>query len=281
MNCPECGSPVAPGAAVCARCGFPLRKDALSRAASGGGPDVSTLFGWAVAAVGVGLLAAFALSMLSRVPLPRWAMTRQQAAEKDGEALLERAWTLQNAYFANHHRYATSFGELKTVGWTEPRAQPYWLQIARADSGKLCLEAIPRVDGTHARFLRVGERGRVERERSCGDRAEGVERTEWDALRLLADVSAGIEGWKDANGGRPPATEAELADAYDSSTDPDFRMGLSPAAAKGAFCLFIALRTPAAAPVLFSLDGDAIVHRGDGCTGERVRRFGIDLPANP
>jgi type II secretory pathway pseudopilin PulG len=275
INCPDCGAQVSDSAVVCPQCGFPLRRDALARATSGArgvpGSSSSNKLGLIIAlAVGGFFVLVFVIGILAALAIPRFTMASERAKEKEGEGLLKEAYTLENAYFANHGAYAKTFAELATVGWETPaNLQHYTVEIASADSGALCVHALPR-EGSGVRPIRIVEDGTIEHGLRCGE-TQGVSYldAEGAALGVLGDVTTAVAHWR-RDHGRLPATQAELVEAYPSAADdPDYRMGLTQGGS-GDFCMYIAPRMPPTAPPLFSLDGDGKIHRGNGCSGAPV-----------
>lgn len=274
MTCPDCGTPVAPGAVVCPQCGLPLRKEALPRDAgpsafaSGDATPVILTAG----AVGlvclavVGLLAAFGVPALTR------PSTEQMRAE--GEGLLERVFALETAYHARHGTYAAEMDALKSVGWREPETRGYRVGIGYADATELCIHVFP-LPGNSLPPMRMEAAG--ERlDAGCGETivVESVNNT---ATWTLGHLFAGAVAWRNAHGGRLPATVRELEAAYPAGERPEeYALGFSGAAPPGAFCVALAFRARPAERLL-SIDARGIVHSGDGCTGERLHRF----PTNP
>ncbi|MFL5386568.1 MAG: zinc-ribbon domain-containing protein [Longimicrobiaceae bacterium] len=175
IACPDCGAQVSDAAIVCPQCGFPLRRDALERAAAGaagrpGGSSSTNKAGLIIAlVVGGGLLMVFVLGIVAALVIPRFAGASERAKEKEGEGLLKQVYTLENAYFANNAVYAQSFEELKTVGWEEPVGLRYYtVELASTRPGALCIHTLPR-EGSGVRPIRIVEDGTIEPGVRCGE----------------------------------------------------------------------------------------------------------------
>ena len=279
MNCPDCGSPVAPGAAVCAQCGFPLRKDALPRGAGGGARSTTNTVGIVIGVVVAGFVAVVFIGILAALAIPRFTQATTRAKEKEGEGLLKQAYIAENGYMAQHGSYTTDLGALREYGLVDPANVSYHLEVARADTRDLCVHALPN-QGSGVAPIRIVTSGTIEHGVTCGDDGAeaGAEPSDDDghmgfAIGVLKDVDTGVRYWQ-RDHGRLPKTDAELADAYPrAGEDPDYLMRLSPAP-DGGFCVNIAPRRPPGSPPSFSLDAQRVVHEDGACFGREVHRFG-------
>ena len=275
ISCPDCGAHVSEAAVVCPQCGFPLRCDALERAAArrnrfGAASSSTSKTGLIVGLVVVGgLIVVVVVGILAAIAIPRFTATAERAKEQEGEGLLKQAYTLEMTYYADHGRYARTFEELKTVGWADPVSPRYYaVEIASADSTDFCLHALPRA-GAEVRPIRVGITGAMEHGARCGEYGGDSTTVVQEATGVLRDVYRGMRSWWTVHR-RPPATDAELAEAYPSlKTDPDFAIGLTQVAS-GGFCVHIAPRATPPAPVVLSMDSAGEVYEGDGCSGTPV-----------
>ena len=278
IACPDCGAHVSDAAVVCPQCGFPLRREALERAsarrdrfgaASSSNHKTTLIVGLLI--VG-GLFVVVVVGALAAIAIPRFTLAAERAKEKEGEGLLKQAYTLEMTYYADHGAYAHTFEELKTVGWAEPPAPRYYsVAIASADSTDFCLHALP-LPGAAVKPIRVGITGAMEHGARCGEYGGDSTTVSEEATRVLRDVYDGVRAWWSEHQ-RPPATEAELAEAYPSlKTDPDFVIGLTPVGSGGT-CVHIAPRGTSPRPVVLSMDSGGNLYSGDGCSGAPAGRL--------
>jgi zinc-ribbon domain len=278
VSCPDCGAQVSDSAVVCAQCGFPLRRDVLAHASAGrgrgpgGGGSGSSAAKIIIALVVAGVGGIVVLGIVAALAIPRLAKGSFMK-EFEGESMLRLAFTFENAYFRDNHRYTPSFEELKSVGWEEPPTMRFYtIEIGFADSSDLCLHALPRPN-SGVRPMRMIASGRVERGLRCDQNSDGEDRVTADARGVLRDVYGGVAAWRREHG-RLPATQAELVEAYPSAADdPDFAMGLT-SMANGGLCVHVAPRTEPPSPVVLSLDGGGNLYTGDGCLGAPVQQLG-------
>lgn len=278
IPCPDCGAQVSAAAVVCPQCGFPLRRDVLAQTAGrgGGGGSSSNLGVIVLGIVIAGFVGIVIIGILAAIAIPRFTQASTRAKEKEGEGVLKIVYTLENTYYANNGRYTTSFEELRTVGW-DPNFGPMVnfseVEVAQADSSGLCAHVLPRA-GKGVRPIRIINSGEIQHGLRCGETSyEATTDAIGMAMGVLQDVTSGVAAWRRDHGGRLPATDAELVEAYPSAADdPDFAMAIVPGAG-GGFCMRIAKRTePPSAPLL-SLDGTGNVWAGPACDGENLRRF--------
>jgi prepilin-type N-terminal cleavage/methylation domain-containing protein len=73
-----------------------------------------TLIELMVVVVIIGILAALAL--------PRFNRAAQESKEKEADIILKQVYTLQNAYYAEHHAWASDAAELVPFGYDPPTA---------------------------------------------------------------------------------------------------------------------------------------------------------------
>src|SRR4051794_21788226 len=102
VSCPDCGAQVSDTAVVCPQCGFPLRRDVLSRTTAGRSGSGSNTAGIVIGVVAAGFVMVVVIGILAALAIPRFAMATSRAKEKEGEGLLKQAYTLENAYYANN-----------------------------------------------------------------------------------------------------------------------------------------------------------------------------------
>jgi len=275
IACPDCGAHVSDAAVVCPQCGFPLRREALERASTRRdrfGASSSNKTGLIVGLVVVGgLFMVVVIGILAAIAIPRFTVAAQRAKEQEGEGLLKLAYTQEMTYYADNGRYARTFEELKTAGWAEPPAPRYYeVEIASADSTDFCLHALP-LPGAEVKPIRVGVTGAMERGARCGEYGGDSTTVAQEATGVLRDVYGGVRSWWHEHQ-RPPATEAELVEAYPGlKSDPDFSIGLTPVGS-GGMCVHIAPRATPPAPVALSMDSGGNVYAGDGCSGSPIER---------
>jgi hypothetical protein len=143
------------------------------------------------------------------------------------------------------------------------------VEIASAEVSDLCMHAVPRA-GASVRPVRIRTLGEIDYGVRCGEFDTNLD-VDAEATGVLRDVYRGVRAWWSEHE-RPPASEAELEEAYPSmKTDPDFAVGLTPVA-NGGFCVHIAPRTTPPSPVVRSMDSGGNVYAGDGCSGSPVDR---------
>ncbi|MFL5542981.1 MAG: zinc-ribbon domain-containing protein [Longimicrobiaceae bacterium] len=277
IACPDCGAQVPADAVVCPQCGFPLRREALERAAArhdrfgaASSSNHRTTLIVGVVLVG-GLFMVVVIGILAAIAIPRFTLAARRAKEQEGEGLLKQAYTTEMAYYADHGTYARTFEELKTAGWAEPPAPRYYsVEIASADSTDFCLHALP-LPGAEVKPIRVGITGAMEHGARCGEYGGDSTTVAEEATQVLRDVYGGVRSWWYEHK-RPPASEDELVEAYPSlKTDPDFAIGLTPVGS-GGMCVHIAPRATPPAPVVLSMDSGGNLYAGDGCSGSPVDR---------
>ena len=183
VSCPDCGAQVSDSAVVCAQCGFPLRRDALDRAAGArpGGPGGSgrNTAGIIIGVAAAGVVVFVVLGILAALAIPRFTAAAGRAKEKEGEGLLKQAYTLENAYYANHGAYTADLEELKTVGWLDGPTLYYTVEV-RLDGPTAtlaCLEARPK-RGADVQPLSMDSLGVIYRGAGCtgeGSRSRTVD----------------------------------------------------------------------------------------------------------
>jgi hypothetical protein len=118
--------------------------------------------------------------------------------------------------------------------------------------------------------LRLGFRRRAP-ERHESRRRFGALHALPRASAALRDVYRGITAWWYEHQ-RPPATDAELREAYPAlADDPGFAIGLTPLS-NGGMCVHVAPRTQPPSAAVLSLDIGGNVYAGDGCAGTPVDR---------
>jgi hypothetical protein len=68
-----------------------------------------------------------------------------QARAQEGELVLKQVWALQQAYRATNQRYATTFDELRAMGWENPVDLKFYQppRIVRAGSDEVCIVIEP------------------------------------------------------------------------------------------------------------------------------------------
>jgi type IV pilus assembly protein PilE len=169
VSCPDCGAQVSDVAVVCAQCGFPLRRDALDRAAGArrGGSGRNTT-GIIVGVAAAGCLVFVVLGILAALAIPRFTAASGRAKEKEGELLLKQVFTLENAYYANNGAYTADLEALKTVGWEDGPTLYYTVEI-RLDGPAAtlaCLEARPK-RGADVQPLSMDSAGVIYRDQGC------------------------------------------------------------------------------------------------------------------
>lgn len=269
VRCSDCGAEISARAAVCPQCGFPLRQHVAAQAGIG-------LRGRAPDGYGAGIVTGLAatvlvlmLGILAAIYVPRLRTAAKQAEEAEGEGLLKQAHALQDAYWARHAAYASTFEQLKSVGWKEPaRPRYYTIEIGSTEAADFCLHALPR-PGARVRSIRMRSVGYLEYGARCGGYAGDSASMEADARRLLWNIHWGVVAWRREHK-RLPATDAELAEAYPAvTTDRLFVVGVTPSS-NGGICMHIAPRTRPPSAVAFSMDGGGNVHAGDGCAGTPI-----------
>jgi hypothetical protein len=273
VSCPDCGAQVSSAAVVCPQCGFPLRRDALERPTVGVRGRVRKGSGTGIAiAMGIGAFVVLVvLGTLGAIAIPRFSAAAKHAKEAEGEGLLRRVYALESAYWEKHGSYAPTLEALKGVGWTEPeKLRSYTVEIASWQAANLCLHALPR-PGAKVRPIRMRAAGYIEPGARCDAYGGDSTTVRDDALRVLGDAYRGIRAWWYEHQ-RPPATDAELREAYPAQVDdPGFVVGLTPLS-NGGMCVHITPRTQPPSAVLFSLDSGGNVYAGDGCAGSPVER---------
>jgi Tfp pilus assembly protein PilE len=272
VSCPDCGAQVSDTAVVCPRCGFPLRRDLLTRGGGRRAGSGTNTTGIVIALVVGGFMLVVVIGILAALAIPRFAGVAARAKELEGESVLRLAFTFENTFYRDNGRYTRSFEELKSVGWQEPPMMRYYtLEIAVADSSDLCLHALPR-PGSGVQPIRMHASGTMDRGLRCDQNAKGEDRVTAEARGLLRDVYGGVAEWRRGHG-RLPETQAELVQAYPGAADdPDFAMGLTPVAS-GGLCVHVAPRAEPPAPVVLSLDGGGNVYAGDGCGGKPLEQL--------
>ena len=66
VSCPDCGAQVSDTAVVCPQCGFPLRRDVLSRTAAGRASSGGNTAGIVIGVVAAGLMVVVVLERTKR-----------------------------------------------------------------------------------------------------------------------------------------------------------------------------------------------------------------------
>jgi Tfp pilus assembly protein PilE len=271
VSCPDCGAQVSSSAAVCAQCGFPMRRAEIAR------PTVGVR-GRARAESGNGMailmgLAAFAallvLGIVAAIAIPSYRAAAKHAKQAEGEGLLKQVYALESEYWGQHASYAPTLEALKGVGWKEPEKLRYYtVEITSWEAANLCLQALPR-PGAKVQPLRMRAAGYVEPGARCDGYGGDSTTVAADARRVMRRVHGGLAEWYDAHERRLPANDAELAEAYPGTSDPDFVVGLTPMG-NGGFCVHLAPRTQPPSAVLLSMDSGGNLYAGDGCVGQTV-----------
>lgn len=142
--CPECGAEAADAAAVCPRCGFPLRPDALR--APGAPPAAQKKNPLVYVAIGCALVlpVVFFGGIVAALVIPQFAQASRRAKEMEGREMLKQAYTLENQYQAGNGRYAATLAELRSEGAIQDAGKYYYLRLTRVADDALCIDAVPR-----------------------------------------------------------------------------------------------------------------------------------------
>lgn len=80
-------------------------------------------------------------------PTPDLATAPPESLEREAIAVLRMAHTLQQTFFAEHGRFASSFEELGSVGWEPPEGLRWYHPptLESAAPGELCMQMMPVV----------------------------------------------------------------------------------------------------------------------------------------
>lgn len=88
-----------------------------------------------------------------------------EARAMEGEQVLKQASVLQEAYHATNQRYATTFDELRAMGWENPAGLTFYQppRIVRAQGDELCIVIEPVPAQTNLWAQHVDQAGQVQR----------------------------------------------------------------------------------------------------------------------
>ncbi|HSU16670.1 hypothetical protein [Longimicrobium sp.] len=265
--CPECASPVAAGAAVCPQCGFPLRDAAP---AFGGGParpapSGSKVVYWVLGIAAAGVILMVVLGVAAALVIPRLQRAGGEArsSEREADAMLERAWTLQQVYLVQHGSYAPDVEDLRGVGWDPPESTGVGLTVVTWAQHNLCMEATSG--------------GTVRSIRNDGTLVEGrcaPEATDFNAAAqarlVLQDGWRLLNAYRETHGTLPP-TLAEIEPKIGQREAlASVRLGYQ-RYANGEFCL--SLRPKGVVGPERSVDQDGRFFGGSACSGRVIESF--------
>jgi type IV pilus assembly protein PilE len=288
--CPDCGTPVADGAVVCPRCGFPLRPDALMTGggyAAPGAPrpksnaavilavSAAVLFGGVIL---VGILAALAI--------PRFTQATHRAQEHEASLQLHRVYEAETRYHEQNQRFTPELKELEAVGWTPMPERSFTLHVVTADSTHLCVEADP-FQGAYLTTRSIDSRSGIVTEARCGedddlappdDPGADLPGPSGDAgaKELLGEVYAGASEYH-AKHGAYPTSPVDLLRHVHASRAAAAYMVATVDVPGGGLC---AVATPRdETGHAFAVDGDGGIHRGGNCSGPVVDHVGESTDA--
>lgn len=271
-TCPECGSPVAPGSAVCAQCGFPLRPDAVGT--FGGPPRPGQSGGnrmvfWILGIAALGLIVVMGIGVVAALAIPRFARTvdRARTSELQATAMLKIAWTSEQTYRAQNGAYASTLEDLRGVGWEEPPdSSAYELSVVSWGEGTLCIEAASRSGVT---TLSIQDDGRIEHVGCSTSSSTSTDAAE-DARGVLRDGWRLLNAHRESHGSLPTDLSGIEPKIEQQQALARFRLGYQ-RYANGEFCL--SLRPRAVVGPERSVDQDGRFFTGSACQGSVVESF--------
>jgi len=280
--CPDCGAPVSERAAVCPQCGFPIRRNAISQyggpgapPSGGGGSNTAVIV---IALVGGGFLMLMLIGFVAALAIPRFSMASRRAKELEGEGLLKQAYTLEQAYRANHDAYAGSLSDLESVGWETPAARYYDVEVSAAGDRDLCLEAVPKPAAVReVSALSMDAEGRLYRDAGCTGTTDtpltyGVAPSGQQARDLLEQGYQRMAEWRMAHDGQLPATLGDLGTRLEADASAaDYRLEYF-RNAEGRTCLSARPLSTVEGPER-SVDADGALYIGSACMGKPVELF--------
>lgn len=268
-TCPDCHSPVPPGASACPQCGLPFRQGPMppasrsQRRAQSRPARVTTgaVVGGAVAVIVALYFGASVLSGAGR--------SYRQMRGSGGERLLQWAYTAEQTYFAAHGEYTSSESQLTDPArpsGAEP--QPYQLRVASASDHVLCLEAAPTADAG-GRVLSMDEGGSVYGSAGCrGQTAStGPRQVDEGARKTLGEVHQGIDEYRTAHDGKHPVALADMTKRVQAApAGSGYALALHRADEYGV-CVAATPRNPAAGLRSVSMDQDGFIYGNARCSG--------------
>lgn len=267
--CPECGSPVAPGAAVCPQCGFPLRPGAVP---AFGGParagQSSKMVFWILGIAALGLIVVVGMGVVFALAIPRYTHAAAAArSEVEARAMLKSAYTQEQAYRAQHGQYAGTLADLREVGWEEPPdTARFGLTVVTWDEGNLCIEAMSRE--TPIRVMSIQDSGAIEPvgcslTQAAGNAAGEARAVLQDGWRLLA-------AYRQTHGALPRDLGEITPQIGDQKAVSRVRLGFA-RYANGEYCLSV--RPRGVVGPERSVDQDGRFFSGSSCAGDIIESF--------
>jgi prepilin-type N-terminal cleavage/methylation domain-containing protein len=88
------------------------------------------------------------IGILAAIAIPKFSKASDRAKEKEADGIIKQVYTLQSTYHAQHGIFATSVGDLETVGFEEPTNLKHYTFNTAVDDATYCLTKIP-ANATH------------------------------------------------------------------------------------------------------------------------------------
>jgi Tfp pilus assembly protein PilE len=287
INCPDCGAQVSDTAVVCAQCGFPLRRELLmqggaARGAKSGANTAAIVVGVVVA----GFVGLVMIGILAALAIPRFAQATQRVKEKDGELLLKKLFTLENAYMANTGAYARTVEELSSVGWLPTDSARFYtpeITLSPAGDAIVCLDARPKrggdvqplsMDSVGVMYHDEGCAGETLRESRAASFQPPVpddvpgEGGEAGARTLLREVWLGVAEYRAKEGRDPTQLGQVLRHVHFTRASNENRLVVG--RSNGGVCV------SAVGAGELSVDGEGRLYTGPTCSGAVLEQFEAD-----
>ncbi|MFL5542982.1 MAG: zinc-ribbon domain-containing protein [Longimicrobiaceae bacterium] len=294
IACPDCGAQVSDTAIVCPRCGFPLRRDVLARAAAGrgGGASARNTAGIIIGLAVAGLVGIVIVGILAALAIPRFTQASDRAKEREGVELLKQVYVLESMYYANNGAYAPTLDELKSVGW-QPQQTLYYDVEIRLGPGErdICVEARTR-RGTDVQPLSIDSAGVIYHDEGCTGETLAQSRSvgyqpvptedvpgesgDAGARTLLREVYAGIAEYRARNGRDPASLGDVLTKVHFTRASSENDLSLT--TSHGGFCVSSVPKLPGPGRHELSIDGDGRMYLGGTCSGAVLEQV---HPASP
>jgi Tfp pilus assembly protein PilE len=273
--CPDCGAPVSERAAVCPQCGFPIRRDALS--ARPGAPASGNRTLLIVALAVGGLFIVMMGGIFAAIVIPQFAKASRRMKEIEAESLLQRVYSLEQAYRQENGRFTAKLSDLPMARFATATARDYDVRVSAAGEDELCLEAVPKpAAGSDAKPKSMDQSGRLYQQAGCiGEpQVTGVldTRREAQARTLVENGWHAVNAYRRAHGGQPPATLTELGPKFEAQASrADYRVEYF-RTQRGGSCVAARPLSTIEGPER-SVDQDGNLYRGSACAGSVIEHF--------
>lgn len=274
-RCPDCGAPTSPGAVVCASCGFPIRPDALPRAAgapaSGKSTNVALIL---VAVAAVGFIGVVVIGILAAIAIPRFTQASNRAKEREGELLLKWAFTAEMTYYAENGRFTGNEDDLAVPG-KPASAGPvhYTLQISTDGERLQCLDAVPAssdwpavsMDSVGSIFHAAGCSGEpyLSVPHGLSGNAGGEQ--------IIREVYASVQAYRNEHAANPTTLPDVVTQVHDSPAGEEYEVKL--VRSGDDLCAAAVPRAGTTGLAAYSVDQKGYMYQSAACEGDVIEEL--------